>query len=207
MDDRQLSGLVAARLCHDLVNPVGAVQNGLDLVAEIAGPSVAAEMEMVGQSAERAAVVLKLSRLAFGRVSDSASQMCRDEFMRLMASALAGPRVSLEWSWEDGPDLASDMARALALTFLCARASLGLQGAIRCAALPRQDAPITVSAIGPDAALPAGASDWIDAGDGAAPPGPRHVEFALIHGACAEAGLRIETTTDAGAVHFRIDKR
>lgn len=207
MDDQDLSGLVAARLCHDLVNPVGAVQNGLDLVAEIAGPSVAAEMEMIAQSALRAATVLRLSRLAFGRVPDSASQTRRGEFAELMSSMLAGPRVSLEWRWDDGAELPPGMARVLALTFLCARASLGLQGIIRCETSPRQDAPVTVSAIGPNAALPEGAPGWMGDGNGAPPPEPRHVEFALIRGACEEAGLTIETATEPGTVRFRIDRR
>ena len=37
MTDTELAGLVCARLCHDLVNPIGAVLNGTDLIQEL-GP-------------------------------------------------------------------------------------------------------------------------------------------------------------------------
>jgi hypothetical protein len=132
--------------------------------------------------------------------------MPRDEFMQLIVSTIAGKRVSLQWDWADEPSLGTGMARVLALTCLCARASLGLTGIIRCGALSRQEIPVTISAVGPEAALPAEASAWMSGGGGATLPEPKYVEFALIRGASGDAGVAIETVSEPGAVHFRIDR-
>lgn len=58
--------LMASRVCHDLVSPVGAVNNGVELMEEL-GPSAGAEAtQLIANSARQASIRLKVFRLCYG---------------------------------------------------------------------------------------------------------------------------------------------
>ncbi|MFB2553897.1 histidine phosphotransferase ChpT [Ensifer soli] len=59
-----LAALLCSRVCHDIISPVGAINNGLELLDE--GGSDADAMDLIRTSALNAAVRLKFARLAFG---------------------------------------------------------------------------------------------------------------------------------------------
>lgn len=62
-----LASLLCSRLCHDLLSPVGALSNGLELLAEEKDPEMRKRcMELLEQSARTSADKLKFFRLAFG---------------------------------------------------------------------------------------------------------------------------------------------
>jgi histidine phosphotransferase ChpT len=63
--DLRLASLLASRLCHDLVGPLGAVDNGLELMAEN-GEMAGEAMALAQRSARRATGRLQLFRFAFG---------------------------------------------------------------------------------------------------------------------------------------------
>jgi histidine phosphotransferase ChpT len=60
-----LSGLIASRICHDLISPVGAISNGLELL-EMAPGGSGEEAGLIRQSADAATASLKFMRIAFG---------------------------------------------------------------------------------------------------------------------------------------------
>ena len=64
IDTAKLATLVASRLCHDLVSPVGAISNGLELIA-LAGTPGPEEMELIEQSCTSATARLNFFRVAF----------------------------------------------------------------------------------------------------------------------------------------------
>ncbi|KQS64502.1 histidine phosphotransferase [Rhizobium sp. Leaf371] len=59
-----LAALLCSRVCHDIISPVGAINNGLELLDE--GGADADAMDLIRTSALNAAVRLKFARLAFG---------------------------------------------------------------------------------------------------------------------------------------------
>jgi histidine phosphotransferase ChpT len=59
-----LAALLCSRVCHDVISPVGAINNGLELLDE--GGSDADALDLIRTSAHNASVRLKLARLAFG---------------------------------------------------------------------------------------------------------------------------------------------
>ena len=62
-----LASLLCSRLCHDLLSPVGAMNNGLELLADETDPEMQKRcMELLNDSAKSAADKLKFFRLAFG---------------------------------------------------------------------------------------------------------------------------------------------
>jgi len=61
-----ITALVAARMCHDLASPIGAIGNGVELV-ELTGKTLGQEGELVKASVNAAVAKLKLFRIAFGQ--------------------------------------------------------------------------------------------------------------------------------------------
>jgi len=69
--DLRVAELLASRLCHDLVGPIGAVNNGMELLNEDpGGEDMADAIALVSSSGERAATVLQFYRAAYGRAGD-----------------------------------------------------------------------------------------------------------------------------------------
>jgi len=61
------ASLLCSRLCHDLLSPVGALNNGLELLADEHDPEMRARcLDLLGESARASANKLKFFRLAFG---------------------------------------------------------------------------------------------------------------------------------------------
>src|SRR6185312_9911541 len=62
-----LASLLCSRLCHDLMSPVGALNNGIELLADETDPDMREKcLELLGDSARATANKLKFFRLAFG---------------------------------------------------------------------------------------------------------------------------------------------
>lgn len=65
--DLDLAALLCSRLCHDLLSPVGAMNNGLELLADETDPEMQKRcLDLLTDSAKSAADKLKFFRLAFG---------------------------------------------------------------------------------------------------------------------------------------------
>lgn len=58
--------LVASRICHDLVSPVGAINNGVELMSELGADAGDEAMQLIANSAVQASIRLKCFRLAYG---------------------------------------------------------------------------------------------------------------------------------------------
>ena len=78
-DDRvDFASMLASRLCHDLLSPVGAFANGLELLADEKDPEMRARcFDLLEQSARTSAAKLKYFRLAFGSaVAEMSDLLC-----------------------------------------------------------------------------------------------------------------------------------
>lgn len=95
-----LAALLCSRLCHDLLSPVGALSNGLELLAEERDPEMRKRcMELLEQSAKISADKLKFFRLAFGAAGGFGENVAVEE-ARSLIDALAGNngRITVNWS-------------------------------------------------------------------------------------------------------------
>ena len=67
MNAVDLASLLCSRLCHDLMSPVGALNNGIELLADEQDPEMREKcLELLAESARASANKLKFFRLAFG---------------------------------------------------------------------------------------------------------------------------------------------
>lgn len=198
MREHDLAGIVAARICHDLVSPVGAIENGLDLIAEIGPADCAEEIGIVRQSAERAAAQLRLLRLAFGRVTAEGEAVARPELRKRIEAVIGGPRVAFDWRGIDGPALPAPEAALVALLALVGRAVLGIGGNLQIQ-LGAGGRPMSLTAEAPSAGLSADQMRWLD-GDLTALPEPRHVEFPVLARAAGDLSTRVSVRCEPGKV-------
>lgn len=96
----ELASLLASRLCHDLLSPVGAMSNGLELLAEEKDPEMRKRcMELLEQSAKTSADKLKFFRLAFG-AAGGFGELVPVEEPRALIDALVSTngRITVNWS-------------------------------------------------------------------------------------------------------------
>lgn len=109
-----LAALLCSRLCHDLLSPVGAISNGLELLADERDPEMRARcMELLEQSARASADKLKFFRLAFGAAGGFGEMVPTEEPRSLIASLVAAnERLALEWVVSE-PKMAKPAVKAL----------------------------------------------------------------------------------------------
>ncbi len=95
-----MAALLCSRLCHDLLSPVGALNNGLELLAEERDPEMRQRcIELLEQSARTSAEKLKFFRLAFGAAGGFGDAVDVAEPKALIAGLVGeSKRVQVEWN-------------------------------------------------------------------------------------------------------------
>lgn len=94
-----LASMLCSRLCHDMLSPVGAMANGLELLSEERDAEMRGRIvELLEQSAKTSADKLKFFRLAFGAAGGFGDLVPIEE-PRQLVEALAGNngRITLNW--------------------------------------------------------------------------------------------------------------
>ncbi|MXU66150.1 histidine phosphotransferase family protein [Oceanomicrobium pacificus] len=121
MDDIDLITRVASRICHDLISPIGAIGNGLELMA--VNPRTATpEAELVSDAAEAARASLVFFRLAFGRPAKT-GQMKPEQLETMFRQKF--PNLTLQVILNTGVEgLSRRNAQMLALMLLCCEGAL-----------------------------------------------------------------------------------
>ncbi len=101
MDEKsvEFASLLTSRLCHDLLSPIGALNNGIELLADEHDPEMRARcLELLAESARTSATKLKFFRLAFGAAGGFEDQIDTRE-ARTAIEGLIGTRGRVELEW------------------------------------------------------------------------------------------------------------
>src|SRR3569833_4219501 len=99
MNPVDLAALLCSRLCHDLMSPVGALNNWIELLADETDPDMREKcLELLSDSARAAANKLKFFRLAFGAGGGCAEEIDTGEAQAALAG-LFGPDRRIELGW------------------------------------------------------------------------------------------------------------
>jgi histidine phosphotransferase ChpT len=93
--------LLASKICHDLVSPVSAINNGVELIDDIGASVMGEAMKLIGDSGTTASRRLKLFRMAYGRAGSEESLGVKD-VRQVAEQHLMGGKISLIWP-EDQP--------------------------------------------------------------------------------------------------------
>lgn len=98
--DIDLASLLCSRLCHDLLSPVGAMNNGLELLADETDPEMQKRcLDLLTESAKSAADKLKFFRLAFGAAGGFGDAVDPADARAVITPIVTGSgRTTLEWA-------------------------------------------------------------------------------------------------------------
>jgi histidine phosphotransferase ChpT len=151
--------LLLSKVFHDLISPVSAARNGLELVREFGGDEVGGDaIELVEQSVGQAADRLTFFRMAFGGAGSGGGLDARMA-AQLTKDYLAGRKIGADISnWPDDPQpdgVFKVVLQAAALAADC----LPRGGIIRVSAMPEG---CSVTAEGVNAAVPAGVATALE---------------------------------------------
>jgi len=99
MKSHEFASLLCSRLCHDLLSPVGALNNGIELLADEHDPEMRARcLDLLAESARASANKLKFFRLAFGAAGGFADDVDTREARAAIEGLFGGDgRIELGW--------------------------------------------------------------------------------------------------------------
>lgn len=101
MANIDFAALLCSRLCHDLVSPVGAINNGLEILQEEQEASMReAVLDLIEKSTKQTSNKLQFFRLAFGAAGGFSAKLDLRECEKATQAFLEGSRVTLEWDSE-----------------------------------------------------------------------------------------------------------
>ena len=98
MKEVELAAILVSRVCHDLISPVGALSNGVEVLADENDPVMRDHaIALISKSAEQAAAKLKLCRLAYGSMGSAGDQVSLGEARDALEGFLKDSKTKLDW--------------------------------------------------------------------------------------------------------------
>ncbi|MEO0916892.1 MAG: histidine phosphotransferase family protein [Pseudomonadota bacterium] len=94
----ELNALIGSRICHDLISPLGAIGNGVELLS-MSGMPTAPEITLIAESVENANARIRFFRIAFG-AANTTSMIGNTEVRRVLNDLYRGNRISVDWRLE-----------------------------------------------------------------------------------------------------------
>jgi histidine phosphotransferase ChpT len=203
IDPLELAALIASRVCHDLISPIGAIANGLEVLEEEKDEAMRAfAMDLIRNSAGQASSKLQFARIAFGASGGAGAEIDMREAGRCAAAMMAREKAGLDWqvSAEMLPKL---NAKLLMNLLIVATACVARGGMVRVAAAANGAAvPLRIAAEGERARLSNVARQVLVEGG---PPDPLDAHAVqplycvlLAH----EAGMALRVSEEADRVVF-----
>lgn len=190
-DNPDLAALVGSRICHDLISPLGAIGNGVELLAmtsATAGP----ELSLIADSVLAANARIRFYRVAFGAAPGD-QRIGRPEVLSILADLTRGSRLAIDWQ------AAFDQSRAdVKLAFLliqCLESALPFGGRITIAAeAERWRLAGRAERLKVDAPLWAALHDGADRPAGERDLTPAQVQFGLAAEEARRRGRLLQTS-------------
>lgn len=98
MDNLKFSALLCSRLCHDLASPVGAINNGVEMLETETDPDLVSQIiGLIEQSAAQTTNRLQYYRLAFGAAGGLGSEIGLDHAETTMKAFFGDQEIELEF--------------------------------------------------------------------------------------------------------------
>ena len=93
-----LSALVASRVCHDIISPVGAITNGLEVLDEEGSEDMREfAMDLIRKSARQASAKLQFARLAFGAAGSAGAEIDLGDAQVVATGFMENEKSDLNW--------------------------------------------------------------------------------------------------------------
>ena len=207
--DHRVIELLASHLCHEIISPVTAVNNGLELIGGGDSDLAQEAMGLIRQSASEASRRLQFYRLAYGQAAGFEAGRGLAQARELCEGLLKGGKIRLSWAEKDvGPaPLDKPGVKFLVNLIALAREALPRGGVIGVALSGPSPIRAEVSAAGPGARLsPEAAAAMADGAD-IGTLTPRTVQAFLVAWLAQRIGaeLGVVTGTDRVTLTARLE--
>lgn len=199
MTDRpDLSALLGSRICHDLISPLGAIGNGVELLSLDSGDARRPEVALIAEAVSSANARIRFLRVAFGQAS-AEHRMGRPEIIGLLADWTHGGRLKVDW--QVAGDLSRAVVRQAFLALLCLEAAVPFGGMITVGA---DTGRWTFVATGRRVKIEPLIWDMLAAGTPTAGLTPAQVQFGLLAQDLAHAGKAARIRASDSSVTLEI---
>ena len=202
MNAIDLASLLCSRLCHDLLSPVGALNNGLELMADEQDPAMRERcLQLLNESARASANKLKFFRLAFGAAGGFGDTIDTREARSALAG-LFGAEKQLELGWMVSADALPKGAVKLLLNLaLIAGDALVRGGRLDVGAEETEGKiEIVIRGEGPRILLDPNLRETLAKGSSGGSVEPRAAGAWLAHALASEAGGEIRLSDPSAEV-------
>lgn len=125
-DHPDLTALLGSRICHDLISPLGAIGNGVELLL-MSGGTATPEMALISESVSAANARIRFFRIAFGAAAAD-QRVGRPEIAGILADITRGARLAIDWRPEG--DQARREVKLAFLALLCVEAAMPWGGTV-----------------------------------------------------------------------------
>jgi histidine phosphotransferase ChpT len=99
LEGLDLAALLCSRVCHDLISPVGAIMNGLEVMEEDKDEETAKfAMDLIKKSAGTASAKLQFCRLAFGAAGSAGAQIDTGDAEKVTRGLIEDERTTVAWN-------------------------------------------------------------------------------------------------------------
>lgn len=183
---RDLSALLGSRICHDLISPLGAISNGVELLS-MSGISAAPEIALISESVENANARIRFFRIAFGSTAPGQA-VPLGEVQQILADLSRGGRLSIYWDVSE--PLERDRVKLAFLLLQCLETAMPFGGDVT---VSGTDGPWTLTGRADRLKIDLDLWALLAESGPEAEVSPAHVHFALVGDAALRAGRSIST--------------
>src|SRR3954466_1345278 len=99
IDSLELAALLCSRVCHDVISPVGAIVNGLEVLEDENDPAMRDfALDLIRTSARQASARLQCARLAFGAAGSAGASIDLGDAEQVAHGLFQDDKITLTWS-------------------------------------------------------------------------------------------------------------
>lgn len=195
--------LLSSRICHDLVSPVAAISNGIELLGELGADGLQDSMGLLAHASRQASVRLQAFRLAYGAGGSEAlvsGKMIYESFMNYVES----DKVKLEWDLMNAvpeEDLNPGFFKILFNAMLFARECLIRGGTV---AVTKDGMSMTVTATGETVTVREGMTEALRGEMAVADLTPKTVHAYVTHAFSEHFGFPLTLTQGDNTISITI---
>ena len=194
LSDLELAALLCSRVCHDVISPVGAIANGLEILADESDEEMRAlAFDLVRRSAAQASAKLQFCRLAFGAAGSAGSKLDLGEAGEIARTFVGEEKVKLEWAMPQGTRDKAAVKLVLNLMLL-ALSAIPRGGLVR---VGEEEGRLVVRATGEKAKLPDAAAKMLGGEIAPAEIDARLVQVYYTTRLAAQAGYLLDVAVGA----------
>ena len=193
---KDIAALVGSRICHDLISPLGAIGNGVELLSLTSGET-SAEMVLINESVANANARIRFKRIAYG-ATEMGQRVPRKEILSVLAASARGGRFTYFWHPEG--DQSRREVRIAFLLLQCLEVALPSGGEI---SVTQDEGLWEVTGLGGRIHIDEALWHGLKEPRGLNGYSPAHVQFAVLPSVLTEARRTLDIDISEARIRVR----